>query len=135
MAVGTACGFLLAWPAPSMAETSHQFDTSIDLVTPENIAFRYHIAGPFQRLWPYMIDWMIRIAFLGALLIGILCSGFVLAGGFGLWAIVAFLTDWFYGGIFEAVWNGQTPGKRACRMRVVSVDGSPITGMQAVLRN
>ena len=36
---------------------------------------------------------------------------------------------------FEAIWNGQTPGKRACRMRVVSDDGSPITGAQAVLRN
>jgi uncharacterized RDD family membrane protein YckC len=118
-----------------MAETSPQFDTAVDLVTPENIAFRYHIAGPFQRLWPYILDWLIRVAFLTVLGIALACSGLVLAGGFGLWAIVAFLMDWFYGGVFEAIWNGQTPGKRMCRMRVVSVDGSPITGMQAVLRN
>ena len=52
-----------------MAETSRQFDTAVDLVTPENIAFRYHIAGPFQRLWPYLIDCLLRATFLGALLI------------------------------------------------------------------
>jgi uncharacterized RDD family membrane protein YckC len=122
-----------------MAETSRQFDTSVDLVTPENIAFRYHIAGPFQRLWPYLIDCLIRIAFLMALAMALVCSGALLTGspyfGMGILAVIAFLADWFYGGVFEAVWNGQTPGKRMCRMRVVSVDGSPITGMQAVLRN
>jgi uncharacterized RDD family membrane protein YckC len=122
-----------------MAETSHQFDTAVDLVTPENIAFRYHIAGPFQRLWPYLIDWLLLVLFLGALLIGLLCSGALALGtpyiGLGAWMVIAFLVAWFYGGVFEAVWNGQTPGKRMCGMRVVSVDGAPITGMQAVLRN
>jgi uncharacterized RDD family membrane protein YckC len=122
-----------------MADSSHQFDTSVDLVTPENIAFRYHIAGPFQRLWPYLIDNMIRVFFLFALAIALACGGIAMPGSqyftAGLLAIVAFLLDWFYGGVFEALWNGQTPGKRMCRMRVVSVDGTPITGMQAVLRN
>jgi uncharacterized RDD family membrane protein YckC len=122
-----------------MAETSRQFDTAVDLVTPENIAFRYHIAGPFQRLWPYLLDWLLRAVFLFALFIALACSGVAVFGSAGLpigiWMIVAFLVDWFYGGVFEAIWNGQTPGKRMCRMRVVSADGSPITGMQAVLRN
>jgi len=118
-----------------MADTSRQFDTSVELVTPENIAFRYHIAGPFQRFWPYVLDWLIRAGFLSLLAVALACSGLAFAFGLGPWLIVAFLMDWFYGGVFEAIWNGQTPGKRMCRMRVVSVDGSPITGLQAVLRN
>ncbi len=121
-----------------MAESSHQFDTSVDLVTPENIAFRYHIAGPFQRLWPYLIDCLLRMAFLLALGTALVCSGALMGGielSVGVLSVIAFLMDWFYGGVFEALWNGQTPGKRMCRMRVVSVDGAPITGMQAVLRN
>ncbi len=122
-----------------MAVLSSQFDTSVDLVTPENIAFRYHIAGPFQRLWPYLIDCLLRTAFLMMLAMALMCSGALVLGSveftFGILAVIAFLLDWFYGGVFEALWNGQTPGKRMCRMRVVSVDGAPITGMQAVLRN
>jgi hypothetical protein len=43
--------------------------------------------------------------------------------------------SWFYGGFFEAYWNGQTPGKRVLGLRVVCIDGQPINGVQAVLRN
>ncbi|MBI3469552.1 MAG: RDD family protein, partial [Planctomycetes bacterium] len=39
------------------------------------------------------------------------------------------------GGLFETFWNGQTPGKRMMNIRVISVDGQPIRGWQAVLRN
>jgi uncharacterized RDD family membrane protein YckC len=118
-----------------MADLTDQLDTSIDIVTPENISFEYRIAGPFQRLWAYVLDWMIVVVFLFALGMIMLCSGIGRYVGAGPWLIAAFLTGWFYGGVFEALWNGQTPGKRACRLRVVSKDGSPITGTQAVLRN
>ena len=37
--------------------------------------------------------------------------------------------------LFESQWNGQTPGKRVFGLRVLSVDGRPINGLQAVLRN
>jgi hypothetical protein len=60
-------------------------------------------------------------------------------GLFGVWAggilVSWFVLGWFYGGIFEAYWNGQTPGKRIMKIRVLSVDGQPINGLQAVLRN
>jgi uncharacterized RDD family membrane protein YckC len=46
-----------------------------------------------------------------------------------------FLLSWFYGVFFETWWNGQTPGKRVCGLRVVSVDGRPINGIQATIRN
>jgi len=118
-----------------MASASHHFDTSIEIVTPENIAFRYQIAGPFRRLPAYVIDVIVRLGvllFLGVLLA---CSGLDAFVGVAPVLIALFVMEWFYGGLFEAIWNGQTPGKRAMRLRVVSIDGSPITATQAVLRN
>ena len=49
--------------------------------------------------------------------------------------VVFFLVSWFYGGFFEAYWNGQTPGKRIMGLRVLSTNGRPINGYQAILRN
>ncbi len=46
-----------------------------------------------------------------------------------------FLLLWFYGAIFETYWNGQTPGKWACQIRVISTDGRPINAFQATVRN
>jgi hypothetical protein len=43
--------------------------------------------------------------------------------------------SWGYGAFCEGVFNGQTVGKRALGIRVVSERGVPITGAQAVLRN
>ena len=42
---------------------------------------------------------------------------------------------WFYGGLFETFWNGQTPGKRLLGIRVITLDGQPINALQAILRN
>ncbi len=56
---------------------------------------------------------------------------------FGLLIAVGFdfLLLWFYGAFFETYWNGQTPGKWACKIRVISVDGRPVNTFQAVVRN
>jgi uncharacterized RDD family membrane protein YckC len=116
-----------------------QLDSTIDIVTPENIAFQYQVAGPFRRLPAFAIDLCLR-AFL------LLGMGFALltassAGWLDTQLSVAvlllawFLLEWFYGGLLETYWNGQTVGKRLTRLRVLSASGQPINGMQAVLRN
>jgi uncharacterized RDD family membrane protein YckC len=113
-------------------------DTRIEIVTPENIAFQYRVAGPFRRLPAYLTDVLIRVGVVFVLLIVLSVTfGFVGHGGvgIGLWLVAWFLLDWFYGGLFETYWNGQTPGKRMMRIRVVSDEGQPINGWQAVLRN
>ncbi len=113
-------------------------DDAILIVTPENIGFQYRVAGPFLRLPAYALDLLIRLGVvLVALLVVRLAFGAAgLAGlGWGLVAILVFGLSWFYGGVFEAFWNGQTPGKRIVGIRVLTVDGRPINAMQAVLRN
>ncbi len=115
-----------------------QLDTRIRIVTPENIAFEYRVAGPFRRLMAYLIDLVIRAVALFLVSMGILIAfgTFGLGGfGFGLILIIYFALDWFYGGLFETLWNGQTPGKHLLRLRVLSVTGQPINAWQAILRN
>lgn len=121
-----------------MGTEKGQLDTTIEIVTPENIAFRYHVAGPFRRLLAYSIDVMIRGILFVVAAIGVtfLLSFAGLPGlGVGLSLVFWFGLSWFYGGVFEALWNGQTPGKRLVQVRVLSTDGQPINGLQAVLRN
>lgn len=121
-----------------MLSGADQLDTRIEIITPENIAFQYRVAGPFRRLPAYLLDVIFRAAFLMIVwLILIFTMG--LSGlpnlGIGIGLIIWFVLSWFYGGLFETLWNGQTPGKRIMRIRVVSADGQPINGIQAVLRN
>jgi len=118
-------------------------DSTIDVVTPENIAFQYEAAGPFRRLPAFLIDICIKLMALIAvvILVSLLVTSLGLAGFFaGYWAGAAFLIfrfvlEWFYGGLFETYWNGQTPGKRLLGIRVVSKDGQPINGVQGIMRN
>ncbi len=37
--------------------------------------------------------------------------------------------------LFEWLWNGQTPGKRLLKLRVIREDGRPITLWEAMARN
>jgi uncharacterized RDD family membrane protein YckC len=120
-------------------------DTTIAVVTPENIAFEYQIAGPFRRLPAYLIDVLLRLGILFAVLIVLMLSGItvsgLLGGSFGvslaaaIFLIAFFLLSWFYGVFFETYFNGRTPGKWACGLRTISDDGHPISGMQALIRN
>lgn len=116
-----------------------QLDTTVQIVTPENIAFDYRVAGPFRR-WPaFLLDLGIRFGLYFAIVTASLFIGSWGGGGLGpiLMTILItwFVLEWFYGGLFETFWNGQTPGKWVMGIRVLSVNGEPINGMQAVMRN
>src|SRR5882724_4343371 len=49
--------------------------------------------------------------------------------------IVVFLVLSGYFAFFEWIWNGQTPGKRWLKLRVIREDGRPITFWEAAVRN
>lgn len=121
-----------------MANALPQIDSHIRVVTPENIAFEYRVASPFERALAYFIDLLIMslltlaVGFVSFLFFGVLGLFEI---GLGVVFIVQFAVTWFYGGMFETFWNGQTPGKRSMGLRVVRTDGSPINAGQAVLRN
>jgi uncharacterized RDD family membrane protein YckC len=120
-----------------MAKPQRQLDSRIEIVTPENIAFQYVLAGPFRRLPAFLIDCAIRAVVLLTIFIGCILFSIVGAGGVGTGVLLVawFALSWFYGGLFETFWNGQTPGKRILGLRVLSDNGQPINALQAVLRN
>lgn len=123
---------------------SAPLDTTIEVVTPENIAFDYQLAGPFRRLPAYLFDIGVRIVVFGLIVFLLLFAGglagafsgrIVPAMGAAILLFLYFLQSWFYGVFFETYFNGRTPGKWLCGLRVISDDGHPITAMQALLRN
>ncbi len=119
-----------------MSSASSPIDTTVDIVTPENIAFHYRVAGPFRRFPAYLIDVCIRIAMLfGLAIVASLLSLGLGAASLAVWILAEFTLSWFYGGLFETYWNGQTPGKRILGIRVLTAQGRPVNGYQAVLRN
>ena len=91
-------------------EQRGQIDTSIQIVTPENIAFRYQLAGPFQRLPAFLIDFGVRVATMLAVAIALAILGFISSGlAWVLLLLAYFVLSWFYGVLFETYFNGQTP--------------------------
>lgn len=122
-----------------MARDFKQIDSTIDVVTPENISFQYQVAGPFRRFPAFVIDLCVRFAiWLGFALLMAFGGVFGAGGsamGFAFWLVLWFVMEWFYGGLLETYWNGQTVGKRILGIRVLRVDGQPINGLQAVMRN
>lgn len=107
-------------------------DTVREVHTPEGVALRLPAAGPVPRAAAWLIDLAIRGAALMALSIVL---GLLGRFGSGLYMIVLFVVFWGYPVVCEALYDGQTPGKRALSLRVVSADGAPIGWMASFVRN
>lgn len=113
-------------------------DTAVRLMTPERIVFEYPLAGPFRRFVAYIIDLILLIfLMIVAMVAAVVFFGFLGSGGAGMGAgfVAFFVLLWGYGAFCEGVFNGQTLGKRLTGIRVISVQGIPISGAQALIRN
>ena len=111
-------------------------ETRAVLDTPEGVQMTFQLAGPGLRLGAYLIDFVIRgaIVFVAGVLLQF--TSFVMPQlSTAVLLILLFLIEWFYGTLFEWLWSGRTPGKRAMRIRVIKDGGYPIGFMEAVLRN
>src|SRR4051812_4558498 len=89
----------------------------------------------------YLVGLALRCVLMFAGGIGLLLSSAV-AGGSGLvegsgalMLLAYFGIEWFYTVLFEWLWNGQTPGKKALGLRVIKEGGFPIGIRDALLRN
>ena len=49
--------------------------------------------------------------------------------------VLIFGFQWLYFIFFEWTWNGQTPGKRLLHLRVIKLDGTPVSWTDILLRN
>lgn len=115
----------------------------LTIETPEQIALEFPLAGAGSRFLALAIDTLLQLAGFFALgLLALIANvlRFNLGAAFGTWAfaillLLAFVLYYGYFAAFEALWNGQTPGKRAIRLRVITTSGRPITPYEALLRN
>ena len=107
-------------------------DTVREVHTPEGVALRLPVAGPVPRALAWLIDTVIRIA--GLILLIIIVGRFGKIGEM-LILIGAFALMWLYPILFECLWSGQTPGKRALELRVVMSDGVPVGWLASISRN
>ncbi|HEX2180263.1 MAG TPA: RDD family protein, partial [Actinomycetota bacterium] len=112
-------------------------DRRTGLVTPEAVSLNLEIAGVGSRLIGVIVDGLIQ----GAVLFAGVMAGSAspdFGDGFALVVIgIIFFTLVIYGyqGIFEGLWEGQTPGKKVARTRVVSDNGQPVGWRQVVIRS
>ncbi|HTL99158.1 MAG TPA: RDD family protein [Holophagaceae bacterium] len=107
-------------------------DTVRTVETPEGIALELRPAGPIPRAMAWALDMGIRAGLYTATAIG--CAFLGKAGG-GLFLIVLFLGEWFYPVLFEVLWEGRSPGKRALGLQVLMEDGRPEGWGPALLRS
>lgn len=118
------------------------------LETPENIEVHYDLAGLGTRFCAMLLDGLLLglvVLVLGILMIILNISigpaMFSERLGLGRWitaAIVAVVVSLITGGyfiLFELLMTGQTPGKRAMKIRVICEDGTPVTGTEVLVRN
>lgn len=108
----------------------------IPVETPECVIMTYRVAGPASRVGAYLLDTAIRGGILIAAGMLMTCSG-VLAQGLstGFFLVIWFVMEWFYFAISEAVFNGQTVGKRVMGIRTIEKYGYPLSWWSALVRN
>lgn len=120
-------------------------EETLDIQTPENVAFGYQIAGIGSRFLASLLDTLIvgllQIVILIVLTLvirmfdGSAFSGQISAWVYAIFGLVAAVFYWGYYVFFEMLWNGQSPGKRWVGLRVIRSDGTPITLSEALIRN
>ncbi len=126
-----------------------RFFNKINLRTPESVELEFTLAGIGNRTFALLIDYLI----LGAALFLSLAISIFLTYQIAdaenilgvssstllqwLWAIELLVIFSIYVGyfvLFEAIWQGQTPGKKKAHIRVIRDDGKPVGIAQATLR-
>lgn len=115
----------------------------LTIETPEQIHLEFPLAGIGSRFLAVAIDSLIQSSLLAA---SFIVATLVTTGSFSFWqagwswatavlVIALFLIVYVYYAFFEAIWNGQTPGKRYTHLRVIKDSGRPITPYEAITRN
>jgi uncharacterized RDD family membrane protein YckC len=132
-----------------------QLSEEYTIDTPENVSFGYEVAGIGSRFIAALVDHII----LGLLLVGLNIAIVVLISSLAgdtssieqsleetpedwiaglliaLYALLNFAIWWGYYLLFEWLWHGQTVGKRTAHIRVVRLDGAPVSFVPVAVRN
>ncbi len=120
-------------------------EDTLVIETPERVQLHFGLASIGNRFLACAIDHLIQTFTLSIFVVVYL----VVADYSGLenlfssapkWVgavliVIVFLILAGYFAFFEWIWNGQTPGKRWLKLRVIRDDGRPVTFWEATVRN
>ncbi|MDR1966331.1 MAG: RDD family protein [Synergistaceae bacterium] len=106
--------------------------------TPEGVSLRVALATRMERVSAFLLD----MAFMGAavfclclLIIPLFFSGTDMPIGMTLILFLAFIVRILYFTHFELAWQGATPGKKICGLRVINRSGGPLAPSAVIARN
>ena len=134
-----------------MSQAIIETEETLIIETPERVPLEFALASIGNRFLAVAIDHFIQYFTCIVLIWGFLSlagaenplqntSGENALSEMPKWTIaililVLFLLFSGYFILFEWLWNGQTPGKRLMKLRVIREDGRPITLWEAIARN
>lgn len=136
-----------------MSEAIIETEETLVIETPERVPLAFALASIGNRFLAAAIDHFIQYLSIGIVVWVVVASADIGTGDAGVtgvideigreapkWmiAIMIFVLFLIFAGyfiLFEWLWNGQTPGKRLMKLRVIREDGRPITLWEAVARN
>ncbi len=115
----------------------------LSIETPELVAIDMPVAGIGSRFVALLIDYLIWLAVIVFFIIAInfldpSLSHFSKIGekwATALFIFIPFMLYWGYFTLFEAFWNGRTPGKRVAKIRVIQRSGRGIGLFESMTRN
>lgn len=121
-------------------------DRTLRVRTPESIAFSYELAGLGSRFLAVAIDVGIQVLIMAGIIWGLAYAGTHAAPiphatklerslAYAFLSAIIFMVFFGYFILFEAFWNGQTPGKKLLGLRVVRDGGYPADFSSVALRN
>src|SRR6202165_3915837 len=113
-------------------------DSDLVIATPERVSFDYQVAGLGTRAIAQLLDLLIVTGILIAMCVVAFAAGRMVSSHTVANLIIiigSFIVIFGYFWISEALWSGETLGKKAFRLRVVGDRGEPLTFLQAGIRN
>jgi uncharacterized RDD family membrane protein YckC len=128
---------------------SRGYADQLNIETPEQVDLRFPIAGIGSRFLAILADSVLQVValfvmfFVFALIVSAaphVRGTTTMVNTGAKWFVAAvvlfyFLLYWGYFSLFEAFWNGQTPGKRLLKIRVIKDSGRQISLFEALARN
>ena len=134
-----------------MSEAIIETEETLVIETPERVPLAFALASIGNRFLAAAIDHLIQYSSI-AVIVWVFMSAAGSSAGeqigvanemlreapkwmIAIMIIILFLIFAGYFIFFEWIWNGQTPGKRLLKLRVIRDDGRPITLWEAIARN
>jgi len=108
------------------------------LISPEGVPLEIQVAGVMERCGAFALDMFIMFVIVFVVSFFLIWLSFAGTGFSVIWTLIAFvgfLVRNCYFLHFELTWQGRTPGKKACNLRVINRNGGELSPSAVIARN